>query len=122
VVSATLFFHLKNYFFSKYSSSGTVLAILFVEANNMVNKYTKLITMFLSYTLCLAPIHSNDISKAKEYSWSASMQYIEGNYLEAALLFQKSLEFREKETPMYSTLYKLRLYSLWNHSKDHFCS
>lgn len=78
--------------------------------------------MFLSYTLCLAPIHSNDISKAKEYSWNASMQYIEGNYLEAALLFQKSLEFREKETPMYSTLYKLRLYSLWNHSKDHFCS
>jgi hypothetical protein len=87
----------------------------------MAKFYTKAILMVLIYTICTLSVHAN-IDSAREASFSASLYYIEGDYKSAGILFRKSLDLRIPEDPIYETLLKLHLYSLWNSSKEEFCS
>lgn len=88
----------------------------------MIKNCTPKIKMFLIYTICMFSLHSADLQSAREASFSASLAYIEGDYTSAGILFKKSLDFREESDPIRGTLLKLHLYSLWNSSKDDFCT
>lgn len=82
--------------------------------------------VFLLLTLCLLfnqNIKSDTLDMAKNYSYQASVQYINRNFDDASILYKKSLDIRRKlnfKNEHYLTVLKLYLYSQWR--IDNFCN
>jgi hypothetical protein len=82
--------------------------------------------MFLILTMCLffnQNVYSETLDMAKNYSYQASVQYINRNFDDASSLYKKSLDIRKKlnfKNEHYVTVLKLYIYAQWR--TDNFCN
>lgn len=82
--------------------------------------------LFLFLTFCLLfnqNVNSDTLDMARNYSYQASVQYINRNFDDASNLYKKSLDIRRKlnfKNDHYLTVLKLYIYAQWK--INNFCN